>query len=220
MKTIVFTAKGDFARFRVAYTTTSALTYSVIHPIAVKGMIGAIMGIDYSELYEYTKNMNIGIQVLEKINKDTQSFNLIAQSDCNDAANFQSRVEFLRNVKYRIFLEDEDDKIEQIERIIKNRNFQFTPYLGCSEHIAKIDFERVVRKESIEHAGTCDTVMPKEFVGDITYNRLIYFDRIPIKNSNTREYTKYEKVIFSVKEKLNIKKIKLYKVGDFNVYFF
>ena len=43
MKALIFKATGDFARFRCSYTTTSALTYSVIHPIAVKGLIGAII---------------------------------------------------------------------------------------------------------------------------------------------------------------------------------
>ena len=55
MKCIVFRVRGDYARFRKAYTTTSALTYLVMHPVAVKGMLGAILGIDKKDLYEETK---------------------------------------------------------------------------------------------------------------------------------------------------------------------
>ena len=52
MKSIVFKVRGDYARFRKSYTTTSALTYLVMHPVAIRGMIGAILGIDKSQLYE------------------------------------------------------------------------------------------------------------------------------------------------------------------------
>ena len=115
MKALIFKATGDFARFRCSYTTTSALTYSVIHPIAVKGLIGAIMGIDYAELFEYTKGMKIAIEVLNPLKKDTQSFNLVPQSGGNGAATFPSRVEFLRDVSYRItVIDDEDELLEAL----------------------------------------------------------------------------------------------------------
>ncbi|MGL5150978.1 MAG: type I-B CRISPR-associated protein Cas5b, partial [Clostridium sp.] len=131
MKVLTFTVKGDFARFRIPYTTTSALSYSLIHPIAIKGLIGAIMGIDYKDLFEYTEGMEVGIQVLNPLNKDTQSFNLVPQTGANNSPNFQSRVEFLRNVKYRIFLSSTDEKLKKIENVMKERSFQFTPYLGA-----------------------------------------------------------------------------------------
>ncbi|MBM6861063.1 type I-B CRISPR-associated protein Cas5, partial [Clostridium saudiense] len=118
MKALIFTAKGDYARFRCPYTTTSALTYTVMHPIAIKGLIGAIMGVDYSELYEYTKNFKIAVEVINDIKKDTQSFNLIPQTKNNGSPTFPSRVEFLRDVKYRIYLIDEDDKLEEIKNVL------------------------------------------------------------------------------------------------------
>lgn len=219
MKAIVFTLKGEFARFRLSYTTTSALSYSVIHPIAVRGLIGAIMGIDYNELYKYTKNMKIAIQVLNPVLKDTQSFNLIPQTGSNGAANFQSRVEFLRNVKYRIFLMDKEEKLNSIEEVMKSRKFQFTPYLGASEHIAKVDYEGIYNCESLEKGSLSDTLILREELDEIKDYKAIYFDRIPVENSQIREYTKYEKVAFTVGEKIKTKNIQLYKVGNFNVYF-
>ena len=53
MKCLVFKVRGDYARFRKSYTTTSALTYLLIHPVAVRGLIGAMLGIDREKLYEY-----------------------------------------------------------------------------------------------------------------------------------------------------------------------
>ena len=63
MKCLVFKVRGDYARFRKSYTTTSALTYLLIHPVAVRGLIGAMLGIDREKLYEKTKDIEVAIIV-------------------------------------------------------------------------------------------------------------------------------------------------------------
>ncbi len=223
MKTLVFTVKGDYARFRCAYTTTSALTYILFHPIAIKGMIGAVMGIDYSDLYEYTKDMQIGIQVLNPVYKDMQSFNLIPITKGNGAYRFQSRVEFLRDVNYRIFLScDDNEKLTSIYNTLQTHEYVFTPYLGCTEHIAKINSEGIYEAYPINNQEThIDTVVPKEYIDvegltDFT----VYLDRIPIKNSKSREYTEYANIIFSNDRNLIVKDCTVYNVKDYNVYLF
>ena len=222
MKALVFTVSGNYARFRCPYTTTSALTYTVFHPIAIKGLIGAIMGIRYEDLYEYTKNMKVAIEVLSSIKKDIQSFNLVPQVKNNGSPNFQSRVEFLRKVMYRIFISDNEDKLVDIERVMRARNYVFTPYLGASEHIAKIEFENLAKVEKvIEEKVIVNSVVPKEYVifdelGDIE----ICLDRIPIKNQKNREYIEYEKIAFVPSGGILVKGVDINKVGDNNVYFF
>ncbi len=222
MKALIFKATGDFARFRCSYTTTSALTYSVIHPIAVKGLIGAIMGIDYAELFEYTKGMKIAIEVLNPLKKDTQSFNLVPQSGGNGAATFPSRVEFLRDVSYRITVIDDEDKLFQIRDVITTKNFTFTPYLGASEHIAKITFEDIIEAKRLEGTkGKVNSIIPKDKVlieenSDIK----LCIDRIPVKNEKSREYIKYEKIVFAEGTSIIAELSDIYKVGDYNVYFF
>ena len=217
MKTLVFTARGQYARFRCPYTTTSALTFLTIHPIAVRGMIGAIMGIEYNQLYDYTKYMKIAIEVLNPVYTDTQAFNLIAQKNNNGAANFQSRIQFLRDVHYRIYLQD--CKVDLIAKTIQSRRFCFTPYLGCSEHIAKIEFERMSIGEKIK-SHSVSTMIPKEYINlEESENIKLYSDRIPVKNKEDREYTEYSNVIFSTTDSLHIKTTDLIKVGEKNVFF-
>jgi len=220
MKSIVFIAQGMYARFRCPYTTTSALTYLVIHPIAVKGMIGAIMGIEYSKLYEYTNSMRIGIQVLNPVYKDMQSFNLIAMKNNNGAANFQSRVQFLRDVKYRIFVSDIDEKLLKIEKVLKKGNYIFTPYLGCSEHVARLKYEGTYETEKIDFSF-CDTLIPKVFAvfnEDKVFD--MYFDRIPVKNSPEREYVEYKEIVFVPGESIKVSGCNLHKVGEYYVFYF
>ncbi len=222
MKALIFRAIGEFARFRCPYTTTSALTYTIIHPIAIKGLIGAIMGIEYNDLYEYTKNMKIGIQVLKPVKKDTQSFNLIPQVKNNGSANFQTRVEFLRDVDYRIFITDEEKKLESIKNTLKSREYIFTPYLGASEHIAKLIYENIeeINDIDINLEVSTDTAIPRENFVIHNEETTIYLDRIPIENKKTREYSKYEKIVFTSNKKINTNSKKIKKVGEYNVYFF
>ncbi|MBU5593274.1 type I-B CRISPR-associated protein Cas5b [Clostridium sp. MSJ-4] len=222
MKALSFRASGDFARFRCPYTTTSALTYTVMHPIAIKGLIGAIMGIDYEDLYEYTKEMKIGIEVLKPIKKDTQSFNLVPQIKNNGSPTFPSRIEFLRDVCYRIYVIDSDEKLNEIKRVLVNRSYTFTPYLGASEHIAKLQFEGIEEVNNVsQEIGLVNCTIPKEqIILEKNQDVQLCLDRIPVKNEKTREYVKYEKVVFvpggSMVAQLNY----VLKVGDSNVYFF
>lgn len=222
MKALIFRATGDFARFRCPYTTTSALTYTTIHPIAVKGIIGAIMGIDYKDLYEYSKEIKVGIEVQKPIKKDTQSFNLIPQAKNNGSPTFPSRVEFLRDVGYKIYLIADEEKLQEIKKVLVDRSYTFTPYLGASEHIAKLSFEEIQEVTDIgNELGFTKCIVPKseiilEDIGDIQLS----LDRIPIQNEKTREYIKYEKVAFSSGDEIKVKLDKLLKVGEANVYFF
>ena len=114
MKCLVFKVRGDYARFRKSYTTTSALTYLLIHPVAVRGLIGAMLGIDREKLYEKTKDIEVAIQVVNQVRKDMQSFNLVNMKPNDKIFRFPSNIEFLRNVEYRIFIKAEDNSWIQL----------------------------------------------------------------------------------------------------------
>lgn len=221
MKSIVFRVSGDYARFRKSYTTTSALTYLVMHPIAIRGMIGAILGIDKSELYEETKDIEVGVQVLKPIRKDMQSFNLLNMKSSDKIFRFPSNVEFLRDVEYRIFVKCEENKLNRIKEVLVSKEFIFTPYLGASEHIAKImyegEYEVVLREKDCYYVNTVlDQDRCKiEFDDNVT----LYTDNIPVKNNKTREYTEYKKIMFSANQSLKVESDICYKVGEYNVIF-
>jgi len=190
-----------------------------MHPIAIKGMIAALMGIEYENLYDYTANMRIAIQVLNPVHKDMQSFNLIAQANNNKAPSFQSRVEFLRDVKYRIFITDDEKKLLELKNVMKSHEFIFTPYLGCSEHIAKIMYEDILESRLINNGQFADTIVPAENVQiDENTDFTIYADRIPVGNNRDREYTEYLKVMFS-NQRLVVRGLILSRVGEYYVFF-
>lgn len=221
MNSIVFKIRGDYARFRKSYTTTSALTYLVMHPIAIRGLIGAILGIDKSQLYEQTKEIEVAIQVLKPIRKDMQSFNLINMKTSDNFFRFPSNVEFLRNVEYRVFIKGESNILNKVKETLISGEYVFTPYLGASEHIAKVIYEGEYEAK-LQEMGfyEVNTLVDKDrckinFDRDMT----LYTDNIPVKNNQTREYTEYKKVVFTIDSLIKVETDMCYKVGEYNVIF-
>lgn len=223
MKCLVFKVRGDYARFRKSYTTTSALTYLLIHPVAVRGMIGAILGINREKLYEKTKDIEVAVQVINKIRKDMQSFNLINMKSNDKIFRFPSNVEFLRDVEYRLFIKSDENIISELEKSLKQGEFVFTPYLGASEHIAKIEYEGVYNCEKLpkgNHQVISVVDLESNTIDFGDDDIMLTTDNIPIDNDKNREYIKYKKVIFATDEnKISVNTDNCYKVGEYNVVF-
>ena len=219
MNCISFRAKSPYARFRKAYTTTSTLTYLLMPPTAIRGLVGAILGIDRIDLCDATKELDVAIEVLNDINKDTQSFNLsIMNNEVGTSFSYPSNIEFLRDVEYRIFLKSDDlDFLSRIKNTIINKDYFYTPYLGSSEHICKLSFENDLVIEKV-NLGTYNvsSAFDKTNSSDIELNNIkIYSDNIPTKISKYREYTEYKKVIFPVNSNtVKIKSDNLYRAGN------
>ena len=223
MKCLVFKVRGDYARFRKSYTTTSALTYLLIHPVAVRGMIGAILGINREKLYEKTKDIEVAVQVINKIRKDMQSFNLINMKSNDKIFRFSSNVEFLRDVEYRLFIKSDENIISELEKSLKQGEFVFTPYLGASEHIAKVEYEGVYNCEKLpkgNHKVISVVDLESNTIDFGDDDIMLTTDNIPIDNDKNREYIKYKKVIFATDEnKISVNTDNCYKVGEYNVVF-
>lgn len=223
MKCLVFKVRGDYARFRKSYTTTSALTYLLIHPVAVRGMIGAILGINREKLYEKTKDIEVAVQVINKIRKDMQSFNLINMKSNDKIFRFPSNVEFLRDVEYRLFIKSDENIISELEKSLKQGEFVFTPYLGASEHIAKVEYEGVYNCEKLpkgNHKVISAVDLESNTIDFGDDDIMLTTDNIPIDNDKNREYIKYKKVIFATDEnKISVNTDNCYKVGEYNVVF-
>ncbi len=223
MKCLVFKVRGDYARFRKSYTTTSALTYLLIHPVAVRGLIGAVLGINREELYEKTKDIKVAVQVINEIKKDMQSFNLINMKSSDKIFRFPSNVEFLRDVEYRLFIKSDENIISELEKSLKQGEFVFTPYLGASEHIAKIEYEGVYNCEKLpngNHQVISAVDLESNTIDFGDDDIMLTTDNIPIDNDKNREYIKYKKVIFATDEnKISVNTDNCYKVGEYNVVF-
>ena len=218
-------AKSAYGQFRKPYTTTSALTFLCIHPIAVKGLVGAVLGISRSVLHESTSNMKVGIRVLSPVRKDMQTIKLITMKS-EKMFNFPANAEFLRDLEYELFIAWDSDKLDELETKLVSRTPVFTPCLGVTEHVAKLDFVDRSDAVAIQGADVVDSVVPTQLLGNVQFSDYdIFIDDIPVVNNEKREYTKYEKVVFAFKEGKNCG-LKgaisgdVFKVGDSNIFFF
>ena len=197
MDCLVFRAKSGYAKFRKPYTTTSALTFLCIHPPAVKGLIGAVMGIDKTDLYKESSNLKIGIQVLSPVRKDMQTLKLVSMKAERDLFSFPVNAEFLRDPEYRIFVSWLPDKLDELEERLNKQQPVFTPYLGVSEYIAKLSYESRCDAEIINGANSVESIIPSRFINIQHSDYRIFTDNIPVCNNEKREYTGYEKVLFA-----------------------
>lgn len=198
MECVVFRARSGYGLFRKPYTTTSALTYSCIHPVAVRGLVGAIIGLDRSILHKATENIKIGIQVISPLQKTNQSVKLLSakKEDYGKMFHFPANIQFIRNPAYELYISGPKKILDPLETRIKNQNPVYTPALGLSEYIAKLDF--VGRLDAkICDSDRVDSIIPENQIKDVKYfGYEIYRDEIPIVNDEKRKYTEYKTVIF------------------------
>lgn len=212
MKGLVLNLKGNYATFRKPFTTTSATTYRTIHAPAVRGLVGAIMGIDRSELFERTNNMRIAIEVCNKVEKDTQSSNLNSlKKGWGDR--FPSNIEFLRNVEYNIYISWEDAQLEKLKQVLESRQFVYTPFLGNSQYGAKAS---LVSEIEFEKCGACEVVtlapMSEVCLKDISDDILV--EKLPVSINERREYDSFVKVCFPIGTDMKYDGDNSYKVND------
>lgn len=219
MNCIVFTAKSKYAKFRKAYTTTSTFTHLLVPPTAVRGLIGAILGIDRVDLYKETVDLDIAVQVINEVNKDTQSFNLnIMNSEKGKSFSYPSNIEFLRDVEYRIFIKSSNvELLSKIEKALNDENYFYTPYLGGTEHICKLNYEGLQSCEKlVEGEYSVCTAFDKKRAKRINLaDTVVYSDNLPTKFDEKRAYIEYKKIYFPVDNNVvSIISDNIYKVGD------
>jgi CRISPR-associated protein Cas5h len=217
MKVIVFDVFGDFAHFKKFYTTSSPLTFSFPPPPTVRGMLGAIAGIDKKEYLDCFshKKCRVAIRILAPVKKIRMGINHV-----NTKGNFwipvkkgtheartQIRTEFLKNPSYRFYVHHEDaDIFEKLVENVKSHKTVYTISLGLSELLA--DFRYVGMFDFVERfneEGEIVTVIPVNALDDygivFEEGKQYFKERIPVEMTSERVVERYEDVIFEVQGK-------------------
>lgn len=225
MDCLTFWAEGRYGQFRKPYTTTSSLTFFCIPPTAVKGLVGAVLGIDRSELHKSTLDMKVGISVLTPVEKDMQCIKLLTMKK-EAMFHFPANMEFLRNLKYELCIAWDSTKLDALETALKDHTPVYTPSLGMSEHIAKLTFLDRCEAIQAQDIASVDSIVPVRLLGDVRFSDYdVFVDEIPVAINKKREYTAYEKVVFVFKDgaacSLNVNSSEgVFRVGDRNIFFF
>lgn len=233
---MVFDIWGDYGYFRKGYTATSTLSYPFPSRTTLAGIVSGILGYDRDSYYDLfgPKNSAFALQIVNPLQKMRINLNLIDTktgfilSD-NKGQRTQLPAEFLKDVRYRIWLWLDDDLImEDLLTFLLNHKSVYTPYLGISECIANINLVNGGFFEPKKNSFT-----DKE---SIRVNSIIPVDKAKIKIEYGKKYGSVkspafinaERVVEGFKEfyyEENGEDILVvdgdcYSVGDANVIFF
>ncbi len=234
-KIVVFDIWGDYGYFRRGYTTTSTLSYPFPSRTTLAGIVSGILGYERNSYYEIFKPSNsaFALEIMKPIKKMRMNLNLIDTktgfllSD-NKGQRTQLPAEFLKDVKYRIYLWLKDNVVrDDFFTLLSEHKSIYTPYLGISECLANVNL-----------VGGAYFVPIKNYVKgkDFRINSVVPREKAKIKIEPGKKYgmTKSpafitpERVVQSFQEfyyeengqDIVIVEGECYSVGDSNVIFF
>ena len=150
MRVLAFKLEGDFAHFRRHFTTSSPLTHCLPPPSALRGIVGAILGLAPQAFPEKlsSEKSRFGVRLLAPVKKIRLGLNYL---DTKDGAwvvkppkgrlHTQVRVEFLKDPAFEVFFHHEEKALmDELSERLKNHRTVYTPYLGISECLANFEF--------------------------------------------------------------------------------
>lgn len=213
-KVLTFDLCGDFAHFRKYYSTTSPLTFSIIPPVTLLGVLGAILGLSKEEnLYIEALNAagtEVGIQLLKPVKKFRMGINLInTKNDYwvprhrSEGARTQIKYEFLKNVAYRIYVAMKSEELfNKLAYNVARHKCVYTISLGLSELLADFSFVDVRdfywRENPVDFVEIATAVPIKDVLQggiDITPGKRYLKENMPIRMKSTREVTQYGELL-------------------------
>ena len=151
-KVLVFDFYAPLGHFRMPYTTTSPLTFPIPSKTSIYGLVGAIIGLDKNDYLNYFQDetTKIAISVNKKINKITIAQNLIntknvtmfARMDSRkQAPRTQIRIEFLKNISYRIYINFETEELHsRLKSMLSFHKTKYSISMGLSECLANYNY--------------------------------------------------------------------------------
>lgn len=195
-KILSFDVWGEYACFRIPYSTTSPLTFPFPTRTAVSGFISAILGLDRDSYYDDFSNENckIGIKLLSPIRKTYIGQNLIDTKkgfylwDITENQRTQILFEVLKDVKFRIYLWLRNTTLfNLLENHLNNHTSVYTPYLGLANMLANFQFvnkyEDIEKKEANDDTKISTIVTESFGVKSIPGHKIgrikmpLYFDK-------------------------------------------
>lgn len=202
MNVISFDIGGDFALFKKSYTTTSPLTFSFPPRTAILGIIGAIVGIDRTELPSRStpENVQVTSQILNPVQKMQMAINHL-NTKSNAHGRTQINHEFIKNPKYRIYVHTEDvDLDEKLNGYLNHGKTHFIPYLGqqqCLATISNYHKRKAIEKKSSDYIPIVSVVRKPVIKSlDITDQRIKDENNMPHYIGEKRSPMAFDSYLF------------------------
>ncbi len=224
MKTIVFDVWGDWAHFKKFYTTASPITFHFPPITAVKGLVGAILGLgkeksDDNFYIRVLDGLMCAVQIKCPIKTFRMGYNWIETKKAkflsripSEKGRYQTVIETVKDPYYRIYLAfpEKESMLTELAGLLRKHKSIYTPYLGISEHLANFRF--ITETEAQRKQGK--TFIPIHTVVSIDHlqgngelaiqiqeGHAYQRDRIPVAMNAERMVTRYESVIYEMNGK-------------------
>lgn len=218
-KVVVFEASGAFAHFKRFYTTSSPTSYALPPRTALQGMVGAILGYPREEYLQRLEALQLGVSLRAPVKHIRFGTNWIDTKSTYGGRpltrwqitadlkhkRLPTRVEFLKDVRYRIYVSHPDTALlDTLESMLKNNRAIYTPCFGLSECIAELSYLHAARivgttcGESREHVSA----VPSELMASNGFRlsenlgAQIFKERLPSVMQPDRSVSVYREVVF------------------------
>lgn len=214
MKVLVFDIWGDFGHFRKFFSTSSPLTYSIIPPTAMYGILGAILGFEKENNF-YLEKLNhqtvrYGIKILKPVKKTRIGLNHIntkgniwIPKQRREGPRTQIRTEFLKDPGYRCYIHITDENLfERLIEYVSQHKSVYTVSLGLSECLAQFQYvtiEEVHKTESNDYTEMA-TVLKHSMIQEngllIEDGKTYMKETVATEMDVNRVVSNYEEIIF------------------------
>jgi len=162
---LVFDLKGSLAHFRRPDTTATHATYPFITRTALRGLLGAILGLE-EFLYEEAR---AGVRLMSPVQKSVQELSMLGKGFLGNWPEFNrpTSIELLVQPHYRIYYTG--PRLEELAAFIRARRSVYHTYLGSAFALTVPEwvgvFQGSPREVSPGVALTTATVVPTHVVG-------------------------------------------------------
>lgn len=241
MRCFAFRLWGKYGHFRKFFTTASAISHDFPPPTTIRGLVGAVVGLERGECIQKTKDLAVGI-IIEKVeDKFFIGLNLL-NLKYRVFTRTQANRQVLVNPSYIVYVCGQGQVYEKFVRMVTNSESYYTPYLGKSSYLCQMEpigeFEAGSVKKSNSICGVfpCNLVENVDNLMDLTKDNELFRDRIPVSFEVGRIEPKYTDVFYVIgnkelrgefkvediyKEPRGKSEVEgIYRVGDRHVYLF
>jgi CRISPR-associated protein Cas5h len=204
-KALVFDLFGDYAHFRRYYTTMSPLTFSVPPGTALRGMLGAMLGIDKAVAPEYFHDVELSLRVLKPIKKVNIPINNIQVKSPSDFSRYPAHkptnIEFVKDPAYRVYLRTNNEATyTALREKLSRHETVYSLCFGISEALANVEFVGemdIYNGTEITDSGV-DSLVPLDYVKVLpqTGDFQCFTEKLPMKMLNDREVIEYREFLF------------------------
>jgi len=200
---LLFDLFADYAQLKKYYTTMSPLSFAIPPGTVIRGILGALIGIDKSDAPEYFHGVDISMRVINPVKKVTIPENLLKTTSPKHFSRFENHkptnIEFAKDVRYRIYLKTGESKIyNQIKERLINHSSVYTLSIGISEALANFDnVEETFIDGRVQGRVLIHSIIPTDFVSNVEFkDSEIFTVTLPMKMKNDREIIEYREFAY------------------------